>query len=621
MIGGGKVQLWKAQDWSADSADGADRLNFEIILPDIGIRPEEFTSIKYFKVTVSLLVKSRRMTKGRAFFPLELAEPFTEEAMRDIRTYQDTGILRRILFFPDLPDSDSCQDIIIYKSGDNLVMKDCPYIEKSIVSNFTDNTALIGTRRMKDKTLRFFSQLTERKELSAREMPILNVYDAFCVPYIAKPLEPGDESEEEDDLNSEQEDAVAISQEMGSLVQLLTSKKQIVLQGAPGVGKTYATKEAALRILHESIPASRSELNRKFSLAIDRGQIAFVTFHQSMDYEDFVEGYKPAKNPSGLSQFTLQDGPFKTIVKACVGVSAELKFEEAWEKFIDSFEGLQNIEARTIAKNTSFYVRLTENEALCVGTKPDEEGTYHITKEQIKNWVLFGTNPGYNTSYAKGVAKLFQDKYHVGPYSPDSDRKPHVLIIDEINRGNVSKVLGELITALETDKREADPGEELGSETIPVQLAYSHEYLIVPYNLYIIGTMNTADRSLGQIDYALRRRFAFFTIRANSLALKRYYAERPPELLAKALGLFEKVQTFFGTGSSDGQGNVNRDFDPEDVMVGHSYFMAPSDEALDAKLKYELVPLLEEYRKDGILNCQKDDEAYQKLIKELVDDN
>ncbi len=400
---------------------------------------------------------------------------------------------------------------------------------------------------------------------------------------------------------------------MNDIIGLLRQKKQIILQGAPGVGKTYTTKEAALRILGVRVPTDRHALNAQYQDAVKRGQIAFVTFHQSMDYEDFVEGYKPAEGAGGNPIFIRRDGPFKKIVDACFGQHAEEAFEKAWSSFIESFEGKNNIETKTIAKKAPFYVRLTDNGALRVGLDPNEPGQYTMTKQQIKDWVLHGIEPGYNPSYAKGVGKLLQDTYHVPPYSPDQQRNPHVLIIDEINRGNVSKIFGELITLLETDKREADPNQSNAAETLSVELTYSGERFTVPYNLYIIATMNTSDRSLGQIDYALRRRFAFYTRKSSRDAIMRFYEGRDEVLKNMALGMYDRTYSLFHP-HDEGEGYVNRDFDPDDVMIGHSYFMASDKEEFTFKMRFELAPLLEEYRKDGILIFDREAPIFSSLL-------
>ncbi len=398
--------------------------------------------------------------------------------------------------------------------------------------------------------------------------------------------------------------------EMNRMYEILKRKKQIILQGAPGVGKTYATKELALRILEEQVQGTRDQINNLFADLVFTGRIFFTTFHQSMDYEDFIEGYKPV-DKNGVPTFDLVDGPFKTISDKCFGSNSNDTFEKAWEQFILSFEGKKNLPLKTISKKTDFYVRLTDDGALRVGINPDEEGQYTMTKKQVKEYLLQGIEPGYNPSYSKGVARYLRDTFGIKPYSPDQERKPYVLIIDEINRGNVSKIFGELITVLETDKREVDPNNlRTSNETISVKLTYSHTDFTVPYNLYIIGTMNTADRSLGQIDYALRRRFAFYTLKSDRNALERYYDTKPEDVKDRALKLYEILAEFFKK-----TGSISNDFNPDDIMIGHSYLMADSIEELDMKIEYELNPLLEEYRKDGIISCQN--ESYKQLLGDI----
>jgi 5-methylcytosine-specific restriction endonuclease McrBC GTP-binding regulatory subunit McrB len=281
------------------------------------------------------------------------------------------------------------------------------------------------------------------------------------------------------------------------MVNLLNTKKQIILQGAPGVGKTYITKELAVRIIdgiNDDDKPERDDIIARYKKAANSERIYFSTFHQSMDYEDFVEGYKPEKDKPNT--FMLEPGIFK---KAC------------------------------------------------------REAT---------------SNSGQN----------------------------YVLIIDEINRGNVSKIFGELITLLETDKRKGS------KEELSVKLTYSQIDFSVPKNLFIIGTMNTADRSLGQIDYALRRRFVFYTLKFDEQALEDFYKDKDPELKDTVLKAFDKLKTFMNK-----NGVVNEDLDIDDIMVGHSYFMAESREEFEIKKKYEILPLLHEYRKDGIIDAKKED--------------
>lgn len=273
-------------------------------------------------------------------------------------------------------------------------------------------------------------------------------------------------------------------------VYVIRQKKQIILQGAPGMGKTYSSSEIAVKLIDGNAPSDRAELMKRYKELVDKEQIFFTTFHQSMDYEEFVEGIKP-KTENGNVTYELEDGIFK--------------------------------EACKLAKNNKV-----------------------------------------------------------------------VLIVDEINRGNISKIFGELITLLEVDKRKGKENE------IEVILPYSKEKFSVPDNLYIIGTMNTADRSISYIDYALRRRFAFIPIKADKSAIEKYYNDnKNSDCKDKAINLFEKIEKLI-------KENINKEFEADDIMIGHSYFMAQNFEELQNKLEYEIKPLLLEYFKDGILKSNKD---------------
>ncbi|MBR6124075.1 AAA family ATPase, partial [Candidatus Saccharibacteria bacterium] len=187
--------------------------------------------------------------------------------------------------------------------------------------------------------------------------------------------------------------------------------------------------------------------------------------------------------------------------------------------------------------------------------------------------------------YSQSVINYLKDKCDLN-ITQNSGTKNYVLIIDEINRGNVSKIFGELISLLEADKRVG------GDHPLTVTLPYSKETFSVPSNLYIIGTMNTTDRSVGSIDYAVRRRFAFVTLEADE--------SKAPE--GDARELFKAVRRFLKESKYD--------MDIEDLMVGHSYFMDAIN--LQMKWRYEILPLLMEYHKDGIIN--------QSPLKDLSDD-
>lgn len=278
---------------------------------------------------------------------------------------------------------------------------------------------------------------------------------------------------------------VQCAERMKTLRNLALTHKNIIIQGAPGTGKTYCTPALALSIIGEKY--DQNTIMTRYNTLHNEGQIEFVTFHQSMDYEDFIEGLKPSVE-NGTITYKVEDGIFKRIC------------------------------------------------------------------EKAKN----------NTN------------------------KKYVLIIDEINRGNVSKIFGELISLIEADKR-------IGTtEGYPLtaRLPYSKEKdpFGVPANLYIIGTMNTTDRSVGSIDYAIRRRFVFYTLKADRNFVENSYSD--DEKKDEALQLFDAVKKYIE--------DTKTEMDVDDLMVGHSYFRYQEGDDILHKWDYAILPLLTEYYKDGI---------------------
>ena len=243
-----------------------------------------------------------------------------------------------------------------------------------------------------------------------------------------------------------------------TLTELLEAKYNVILQGAPGVGKTFAAKRLAYSIMGQK----------------DTSRVAMVQFHQSYSYEDFIQGYRPFKEG-----FELENGAF-----------------------------------------------------------------YKFCKE-----------------------------------AEEDNERPYFFIIDEINRGNLSKILGELMMLIEKDKR----GEK-------IKLLYSNEWFTVPQNVRIIGMMNTADRSLALMDYALRRRFAFFDFAPafSSEGFKNYLAEKNSPKLESLITVVESLNNTISSDESLGDG----------FRIGHSYFCTDdeiTDEWLKSVVEYEVIPLIKEY--------------------------
>ena len=381
------------------------------------------------------------------------------------------------------------------------------------------------------------------------------------------------------------------AQEDNLVIKLLKYKSQIILQGPPGTGKTREAKRIAKALLGLGENDSL-EGNEQFKL---------IQFHPSYSYEDFVRGIvaKPNEEGNGIV-YTAENKILGTFAKEAFNnwhkaqqSIQTLKEEEVFEAFIEHIK-------EELAQSEDYKYPLTE--AVYLFDADDKRFKY-----KGDNWEVHSN--GLNMNYAEikriiesgvrdrqGVTKLTtiggQARQHASyflrivekyyefreNYKPTVDKIPlknYVLVVDEINRANLSAVLGELIYAL-----------EYRSEAVQSMYAIEGENnLILPPNLYIIGTMNTADRSVGHIDYAIRRRFAFINIL--------------PKDLTNELGdqfesaLFAKVTNLFNT-------NLSSEFKKQEVQLGHSYFITKNT-PIDIRWEYEIKPILLEYVKDGIL--------------------
>ena len=346
-----------------------------------------------------------------------------------------------------------------------------------------------------------------------------------------------------------------------------------ILFGAPGTGKTYHTKKMAVEIINgkKAQDRSREEINKEYEELIEAGQIVFTTFHQSLSYEDFIEGIKP-ETIDGNVTYEVKDGIFKSICKNAF--SKEItsdNFEVVYQKLLDEIDNSVDnklvLETLVHAKEFTIYKNSKNNIRFHSNTEKANEAV--IKKEVLEHYLKTGEVLDW-APYTKSVANYIIEKYNY-IQNEAIEPKPHVLIIDEINRGNVSAIFGELITLLEEDKRKGNP------EHTEVKLPYSGNNFSVPNNVYIIGTMNTADRSVEALDTALRRRFSFVEMQPK------------PDILSKVgeVDLSKLLET------------INQRIEmliDKDHQIGHSYFIGIQDlEDLRRTFKDKIIPLLEEY--------------------------
>ena len=356
-----------------------------------------------------------------------------------------------------------------------------------------------------------------------------------------------------------------------------------ILYGPPGTGKTYQTFARCVEIC-DGVRVAESQIRSRYASLVEARRIEFVTFHQSYGYEEFVEGIRPGETDGSVT-YEVKPGILKQLADRARKRST---FEDLWSDLLDLAHRRPQLHTK------------------------DNSGTYRLEHRDENHVELKGVNNSNDGSFSKSVIKRVWDKFW--PRDPDtvrpkdidnetgaqgtrrwivynelwkiaSDLKPveefnnapppnYVLVIDEINRANISKVLGELITLLEGDKREGSENE------IELRLPYSGDRFTLPPNLHILGTMNTADRSIALIDTALRRRFKFEEVAPD------------PDLLTDAQAKTKiDLPMVLKTINSRLEYLVDRDH-----LIGHAWFMnATSREDVDAIMRHKIIPLLAEY--------------------------
>ncbi len=468
------------------------------------------------------------------------------------------------------------------------------------------------------------------------------------------------------------------------VVRIWERRKNIVLYGAPGTGKTYDVPELAVRLCDPSFMAtepSREEIVSRYNQLKTEKRIAFTTFHQSLDYEDWIEGLRPVVNENSQVTYEIESGIFKKLCEEAerpivkdkqVGISDNaviwkvslagtgdnnvrrecmennhirigwdgygpvISDETDWSVY--NGEGKQILDAYINKMKIGDIVmscyssQTIDAIGVVAGDYEFEDKFPNYKRVRRVNWLVkdinenivemndgktmtLGTVYRLNSITLDNVKSILE-KYDTSSKMEEND-KAYVMVIDELNRGNVSKVFGELITLLEADKRKGRVNAE------SVVLPYSKKAFHIPNNVYLIATMNTADRSLGSLDYAIRRRFAFIAEKPFGLEVEGFDED-----------LFEKVSSLFvknfdeykesgwdQTMKLEPADTLSDEYKPEDVWIGHSYFIMRDEEDEDNtnnRLLYEIIPLLEEYVRDGMLTAEAQD-VIDELYKQATE--
>ena len=469
------------------------------------------------------------------------------------------------------------------------------------------------------------------------------------------------------------------------VTETLKRRKNIILYGAPGTGKTYSISELAVRLCDgvNYSGHSREELMKRYDQLKQEKRIAFTTFHQSMDYEDWIEGLKPIAENNQIT-YDIEKGIFKQLCDEAerpivkdkhIGIADDAAVWKVslwgtgdnpirrecmenghirigWDDYgpIISEEtdwSIYNGEGKRILSAFIYDMKVGDVVMSCYSNQTiDAIGivtsdyefvdSYSEFKRVRKvNWILKGINENIITlndgktltlgtvyrlnAITLDKVKTLLEKYET-PSTMADNTLPYVMVIDELNRGNVSKIFGELITLLEPDKRKGQKNAE------SVILPYSKKQFMIPSNVFIIATMNTADRSLGTLDYAIRRRFAFIPCKPYSLS-EDDVEGFDEEIFKEVSSLFISNYSEYEESSWDQSlrlipaETLSSEYRPEDVWIGHSYFIMTNDEGEDTtsdRLLYEIIPLLEEYVQDGVLS-EEANETIERLYQKATE--
>lgn len=388
------------------------------------------------------------------------------------------------------------------------------------------------------------------------------------------------------------------------LVKLLKSTKNIILHGAPGTGKTYLAKQIAQQMIFGKVKQELSDEEQK----IFNEQVELVQFHPSYDYTDFVEGIRPT--PDG--KFKLEDGILKKFCKKALKKTNIDNFTSVWNQLVETLKDKKIINIPFLSKVGTFEIELNNDGS---GLRsPREKWTSFLNWEHLYNVYkgLPGMPKAGQDNYMKAILNYMKDNMGLLEYK---EEQPFIFIIDEINRGEMSKIFGELFYSIDpgyrvdvskiekekpvtirTQYANMQDEQNLFDETLGITDSDNFGHFFVPDNVYIIGTMNDIDRSVESMDFAMRRRFTFQEIKTadNTGMLDELDAETRNQAIEKMKNLNDAiVSEEFGLSSG--------------YQIGAAYFLKLKDLNNNFKLlwEYHLAPLLKEYLRGQDPNGEK----------------
>lgn len=409
---------------------------------------------------------------------------------------------------------------------------------------------------------------------------------------------------------------------------MLIESKNLIFRGAPGTGKSYLAKEIATDIISNGYFDDYTLLSDE-----QKKQVEFVQFHPSYDYSDFVEGLRPRVNDDGTMGFELQDGIFKKFVararknfedsqKSKETIEKEMSVQESITEFfssielgVDTFKTINGNEFTvTSADDSHVYISIPGNASVNKLTLNLDEIRRMLASgekfDKIKDvTTFFGktfATQAYSYDFAIYKEILKRKKKLSKATAKATELKKYIFIIDEINRGEISKIFGELFFAI-------DPGYRGHAGEISTQYANLHsdpdEKFYIPENVYIIGTMNDIDRSVDSFDFAMRRRFRFVELRADE-RLEMLASLENEELEAEAIRRMAALN----------QEIANVEDLNENYQIGASYFLKLKTLTFDQLWTDYLQPLLQEYvqgmyDEEGIMSRFAKAYGYRKLTE------